>query len=967
MSDVPALQKALKRSSTMSLEPENSQQELWHGLAKRPRETCTELPTSLKKGRMDCEVPLAAEVVCRSRPREVAININVVAALVPDARAKWLSCALENATRGVARPSDIWDIVSHRRFAIAVSQSLAQRMMGELRSQAAIFPDRLKCAIHEGDFCLGRLGTATDDTKEYSIATVPAAVCDMADAMMARCVEFVRSNEESIAKAHELEARTFHVELRRNSQQEVWGLTWSRAAFEERQRVLEAIVPDTPAGRWNEGQRGSCERTLQPGDVLIAVNGNGEWEAMASIRELVEVRLRFERGRAHGKSSGETDNTSEKNPPSFAQGGYKLDAASGWWGHATGQWLFNDAENVYFHVATKRLLLETAPSVFELVSDTVGVDRKRASAATLPLARQRGRLRWFSRAKGFGFVAPWHAAARGCNPEGSKDEEDEQGLGPVENDVFVHRGQLENIQMESEAAAPISLLPGVPLTYSLAVQEGGKLCAADVRLETDLASLCSVGTAAGSNGRYAEKAAVELMADRGRPAIGAFAGVLAGFRGVACADFVALRLAQDLASCLQGREQGGEKGARPALLAACRQTQHRFLQNAQHLSSNSAKAWLSAEAAACLALVFGPDVEGRPCLIVAVVGSGRALVCRRDGTVAARLGGSRQSEEDAGSDSDSDCRRPLGRGITEGRVTAGSRTAAGRSSRMFGARAWCEKDGSAAGLAPVVYSHGLDWEQDAFVVLGSSVVWQAFPDDEVASRFVCESLCEPVTDPPAHAAQQLLEAVAVEIRGSMDNASVAVLRLDWCPILGESRGGNMGVAVTRDAHLTVLVGGSGLEQAVASTDTVAPCPRPQGVSADDEDIFAAPPSPSAPQDVAVCGNGLDSEDMFAAPPTPQACTGSLVAGRCAADLLAATFGQVSPTSTASSLRPLQHPTRPARPLQDYVDVFARGKAISSEEAIDSGDTVKETFGPVDMMDSMFADFCKEVGGLGPGT
>ena len=49
----------------------------------------------------------------------VPVDIHIVAALGSDDRCRWLTKALHAVAAGAARPSDVWDIVSHRRFAAA--------------------------------------------------------------------------------------------------------------------------------------------------------------------------------------------------------------------------------------------------------------------------------------------------------------------------------------------------------------------------------------------------------------------------------------------------------------------------------------------------------------------------------------------------------------------------------------------------------------------------------------------------------------------------------------------------------------------------------------------------------------------------------------------------------------------------------------------------------------------------------
>ncbi|CAK9058842.1 Hypothetical protein SCF082_LOCUS31282, partial [Durusdinium trenchii] len=167
----------------------------------------------------------------------------------------------------------------------------------------------------------------------------------MADAILSRCIDFVRTNEKAIHAAHALESRTFQVELQREAP-ELWGITWVKEHFAARKRIVQSLVSGGPAARWNAAQS-QDSWIIQSGDELVAVNGWKTWEEMAAFKDLVEARLTFvrtapspgERGKPMEKASPQgTEGTSKDDvtadvlkPPSFAQGGYLLDASgSGW-------------------------------------------------------------------------------------------------------------------------------------------------------------------------------------------------------------------------------------------------------------------------------------------------------------------------------------------------------------------------------------------------------------------------------------------------------------------------------------------------------------------------------------------------------------------------------------------------------------------------------------------------------------
>jgi len=771
-------------------------------------------------------------------------------------------------------------------------------------------------------------------------------------------------NEKVIAQVHELESRTFQVELRRDSQQQVWGLTWARAAFNAQRRVLEGVVPASPAGRANRERTEAGERPLQPGDELVAVNGMRGWEAMGCIRGLLHARLTFLRDASEPSVAAQTPGSAVYMPPPFSQGGYTLDAGSGWWGHAGAQWLFNDVERVYFHVPTGGLFMEdaSAPGSFVCISPQGAAADAKGEAPAPRTSRLRGRVRWFGRAKGFGFIAPW--PQEGAAAGGATSSSD-----PAK-DVFVHRKQLL-LGAEGPEAEPLPLVPGMPVLYSLAAQEDGKPCAEGVCPEVDLAGLCDAGFSLGPAARSIERASVELKVHCGQAAAGAFAGITTGCRGMGGAEYVALHLPRDVVSHFKGREQCGEKGARTALGAAFRQTQHDVLQYAQRLSDNSAGLWLAAETTACTAFVFGPDADGRPHAILTAVGGGRLLVGCRDGSVAAGLGSVSAGEDGAGRAPKRRCTEDSFKVFEKGlkgppisfpQITPGVQPAP----KGFGAHNWKEKDGATAGLQLEVHSHALDWEEDALLVLGSTAAWEALPEDEEVVRIALQSLREPGEGPPAQrAARRLMEATRSAKRKTAEDTAVAVLRLSWCAVEGEVQGsgaggaGETGTSASTSCSVSLVAREAGGQTAAsarrpsaagggaagAQADDLddmfaAPAAREAGSEGEPEDMFAAPSSPApAPQEL---------DDMFAAPaPAPQQELGHMLAAPAAAGAgPGGGLGQAAPGPADSGEAPGQGPC----------DLSA------DEPAAPLG----EPMGPKCELDDMFADFCREIAAIHPG-
>lgn len=79
------------------------------------------------------------------------------------------------------------------------------------------------------------------------------------------------------------------VELKRENVNETWGFLWDRASFQNKQRIIDDIVSDSPAGRCNGEPR------LQKGDELVALNGTESWDACSQLSKMTVVKLKFRR------------------------------------------------------------------------------------------------------------------------------------------------------------------------------------------------------------------------------------------------------------------------------------------------------------------------------------------------------------------------------------------------------------------------------------------------------------------------------------------------------------------------------------------------------------------------------------------------------------------------------------------------------------------------------------------------
>ncbi|CAE7608715.1 unnamed protein product [Symbiodinium pilosum] len=124
------------------------------------------------------------------------------------------------------------------------------------------------------------------------------------------------TGDESIA-APDLDpdagVKFIEVSLQRSAAQPSWGLLWDRKCFDKKRRVVEAVVPQSPAGMWNQERAEKGEDFLQRGDELIKLNGKLGWEACSDLTNQQNVQLLFKRS-AEQDRSGKGRRSSKQAP-----------------------------------------------------------------------------------------------------------------------------------------------------------------------------------------------------------------------------------------------------------------------------------------------------------------------------------------------------------------------------------------------------------------------------------------------------------------------------------------------------------------------------------------------------------------------------------------------------------------------------------------------------------------------------
>eukprot|EP00929_Paragymnodinium_shiwhaense_P097351 TRINITY_DN59062_c0_g1_i1.p1 TRINITY_DN59062_c0_g1~~TRINITY_DN59062_c0_g1_i1.p1 ORF type:complete len:597 (+),score=149.05 TRINITY_DN59062_c0_g1_i1:97-1887(+) len=393
--------------------------------------------------------------------------------------------------------------------------------------------------------------------------------------------------------------------------------------------------------------------------------------------------------------------------------------------------------------------------------------------------RYEGRVKWFSRDKGFGKIEP-------LLPRGQQPDEDAL--------VFVHKKQMDGGADGPHASA---MGENILVTYELTTLDR-KPCATNVQVrgiaptaltriiagkrdenqDALTTQLLRSGLKVGihqvtgkwktaSEDRFLRRSGVDVgtLGDNCQKAVCSIFGVFDGHSGASCSDFVAVALEKAIFDCLRsrgvrdagGREVTSDVTVKSALTAAFRTTEHNFFQYANKLDSGAAGAWSTAGSTACTACLYGPDEEGKVKLVVANAGDSRAVLGKRD-CRAVRL------SEDHTPDVPSERKRieQTGSAVVQvqgiWRIVLPSRRGTGFAglsvSRGFGDLEY-KQPATVVSAVPDVTVHSVDLREDCFVILASDGVWGPVEDAD-AVRIVASCLRESNGD-VRHASRILAE------------------------------------------------------------------------------------------------------------------------------------------------------------------------------------------------------------------
>jgi len=218
---------------------------------------------------------LPAEVVTRRRREakkveekaldEVRVDLKTALSLKPEGRLKWLGKACKMAEEGRASTTELYSIVSSRKFAAGVHPKIGRRMMDIVRENLGIFSDKQQRHLKSDEWVLGatfgeRAGDVDVDEQDVDAATRERRTDSRDRSPDASRVAPTRTFEERREERREDAAREERREERRpqqqreerrpqaQSEQEGWTEAAAARGQEDRAR-REALLAEERARR----------------------------------------------------------------------------------------------------------------------------------------------------------------------------------------------------------------------------------------------------------------------------------------------------------------------------------------------------------------------------------------------------------------------------------------------------------------------------------------------------------------------------------------------------------------------------------------------------------------------------------------------------------------------------------------------------------------------------------------------
>lgn len=207
---------------------------------------------------------LPAEVISRRRapekkkvedknPEEVQVDLRTACSLRPDARLKWLGRACKMAEEGKASVTELFDIVSSRKFAAGLPSKVARRIVACVHEYSELFSEKQARHLKSDEWALnahyGERADADADAAEEDGDDEPRKAPELAEETAKRKEEeqIRREALEKRLEAEEKARRQRREERQRQLQleQEAANRRREAEAEEARRRQLEAQVDNS--------------------------------------------------------------------------------------------------------------------------------------------------------------------------------------------------------------------------------------------------------------------------------------------------------------------------------------------------------------------------------------------------------------------------------------------------------------------------------------------------------------------------------------------------------------------------------------------------------------------------------------------------------------------------------------------------------------------------------------------------
>lgn len=273
-----------------------------------------------KDGKAVWEPGLGAEVTARERPKfkraekeeKVTCDLKATLKMTPAERAEWLEKALSGIPKGLAKPQEVFDIVTHKKFPEAVPASLGEAMLKNVRESMMFFTDKQRLTIAKSQLVKDFKNMLAGKRKKEADSDSDKSSGDEAETRRTRHDRGRSSESRSRPRKSGKDAEERPREDERREESPTGGMSPEERAqvqreFEERQRdrelkrqeELAKIEADRKAREERERQR-----KAKIGNAFV-MDGDDEDEPLppALLRPPVLDKLRADDRGDHARSS----------------------------------------------------------------------------------------------------------------------------------------------------------------------------------------------------------------------------------------------------------------------------------------------------------------------------------------------------------------------------------------------------------------------------------------------------------------------------------------------------------------------------------------------------------------------------------------------------------------------------------------------------------------------------------------